>query len=293
MLNIQSFDRLFTFYKVAAIDVFCEPDVIYLCRADEEPGELTKVVQVNLKTGESYRPQYIGSYTAHRGPLRRVDPLKDNIELLQNTILKFKQIDKLNLLKALNGEDDIRDEGYAQFYNLESYLIEVVRPRFHREGKLGTHDFFCIVIWKSNRAKTKIAKRLIKQCGDLQKAVDVISYTLSNQNLSHFRKFEFLIGLGLRLPMVSAILTVLFPDEFTVFDFRVCSFPKLNHFAKLHQVKSVKKMWEGYQDYIGLVIANTPSWMSLRTKDHYLWGRSFFEQLDNDVMDNFGLYESR
>lgn len=291
MLNIQSYDRLFTYYKIAAIDVYCESEVVYLCEADEVVGELTKVVQVNIKTGESHNSQYIGSYTAHRGPLRRVDPQKDNIELLQNTILKFRQIDKLNLLKALNGEDDMQDEGYAQYYNLESYLIEVVRPRFHREGKLSTHDFFCIIIWKSNRAKSLTAKRLLKQFANLHQAVEVISQTMANQNISHFQRFEYLIGLGLRLPMVSAILTVLYPDDFTVFDFRVCSFPKLNSFAKLDQVKSVKMMWEGYQDYISIVVANTPKWMSLRSKDHYLWGRSFFKQLDNDVLNNFGVVE--
>lgn len=293
MIALQNFDRLFIYFRIAAIDVYGEPDVIYLCKADEEPGELTKVVQVNLKTGESYKPQYIGSYMAHRGPLRPVDLMKDDIEAFQNSILNFNRIDKINLLQALNLEDEIRDEGYSQYYDLESYLLQVVRIRFHQEGSLSAHDFFCIVIWKSNRAKSIIAKRLISQFGDLQEAVRTISQTLANQNSSHFQRFEYLIGLGFRLPMVSAILTVLYPNEFTVFDFRVCSFPKLHQFAKLDQVRSVKLMWEGYQNYIGMVVANTPSWMSLRIKDHYLWGRSFFEQLDNDVKDNFGVLESR
>jgi len=293
MLDIPNFNKLFNYYKIVAIDVYSEPDIVYLCLSFEEGNEMTKVVQVNLKTGESYKPQYIGSYTAHSGPLRMVDPQKDNIEAIQSSILKFRQIDKINLLRALNSEDEIRDEGFAQYYDLESYLIEVVRPRFHRERSMNTHDFFCIVNWRSNNAKLRIAKRLINQFGDLHIAIKSISQALSNQNSSHFQRFEYLMGLGLRLPMVSAILTVLYPDVFTVFDFRVCSFPKLNHFAKLDQVKSVKKMWDGYQDYTSMVIANTPGWMALRTKDHYLWGRSFYEQLDKDVVNNFGLLESQ
>ena len=44
-----------------------------------------------------------------------------------------------------------------KFYNLENYLFEEVSKRFSEHGYLEVFDFFCIVIWKANRSKSKIA----------------------------------------------------------------------------------------------------------------------------------------
>ena len=42
---------------------------------------------------------------------------------------------------------------YLKYYNLERYLFEEVTKKFKEEGQLGAFDFFCIVMWKANRAK--------------------------------------------------------------------------------------------------------------------------------------------
>lgn len=54
---------------------------------------------------------------------------------------------------------------FRQFYyfNLESYLFHTVGPRFAKEKQLSAFDFFCIVAWKANRAKSKIAKKLLSK----------------------------------------------------------------------------------------------------------------------------------
>ena len=54
---------------------------------------------------------------------------------------------------------------YVRYYDLESYLFEDVRQQFQSEGSLSAFDFFSIVIWKANRAKSKIAKRLLREPG--------------------------------------------------------------------------------------------------------------------------------
>jgi hypothetical protein len=59
--------------------------------------------------------------------------------------------------EALNQAIDFRT-----YYDLETYLFETVSPRFAEEHSLTAFDFFCIVIWKANRAKSKIARRLVE-----------------------------------------------------------------------------------------------------------------------------------
>jgi len=50
-----------------------------------------------------------------------------------------------------------------RYYDLEAYLFEDVHKRFKTEGSIGAFDFFSIVIWKANRAKSRIAKRLLSK----------------------------------------------------------------------------------------------------------------------------------
>ena len=51
---------------------------------------------------------------------------------------------------------------YLKYYSLENYLFEDVHNRFHSQGWLDAFDFFSIVIWKANRAKSLTALRLMK-----------------------------------------------------------------------------------------------------------------------------------
>ena len=51
---------------------------------------------------------------------------------------------------------------YIELYHLEEYLFKTVNARFKNDKKINAYDFFCIIIWKANRAKSKIAKKLIK-----------------------------------------------------------------------------------------------------------------------------------
>jgi hypothetical protein len=56
---------------------------------------------------------------------------------------------------------------YKKYYYLEEYLFNEVNSSFRKRGFLNAEEFFCIIIWKANRAKSKIAKRIKKRNPDL------------------------------------------------------------------------------------------------------------------------------
>ncbi len=87
---------------------------------------------------------------------------------------------------------------YGQFHTLDTYLFDTVHKRFRDQGYLSAFDFFCIVVWKANRAKSKIAKRLLEQskCQDLDTAVRRLTEGIADRMPDELRQ-----GLG-RIPAV-------------------------------------------------------------------------------------------
>lgn len=175
---------------------------------------------------------------------------------------------------------------FVKLYGLENYLFDVVNPRFNQQGFLNSFDFFCIVIWKANRAKSTIAKRLLKK---EHKSLEEASKALTSQihqAPTDKEKMQVLMDeWGFLLPMTSAILTVLYPETFTVYDTRVCEM--LKKYETLKDVKSLDRLWPTYQKFIASVKKATPGITNLRDADRYLWGKSFHAQLKKDIMNNF------
>jgi len=69
---------------------------------------------------------------------------------------------------------------YRKFFDLENYLFGDVSKRFSEQSYLEAFDFFCIVIWKANRSKSKIARRLLfKGHPDLDSAVVALTKSLA------------------------------------------------------------------------------------------------------------------
>jgi hypothetical protein len=178
-----------------------------------------------------------------------------------------------------------REVDYKKYCDLERYLFEEVTNRFRENGHLTAFDFFCIIIWKANRAKSKIARKLIqKDYTDLDDAVRALTSGIS---IAEGRKAKLRVLIedwSFRLPMASAIATVLYPDGFSVYDVRVCD--QLNDFHKV-QNKKFETLWDGYCDYLDRVTAEAPIDLKLRDKDRWLWGRSFHDQLIEQIANNF------
>jgi hypothetical protein len=178
---------------------------------------------------------------------------------------------------------------FQQFYDLESYLFDAVRSHFEKHGELSAFDFFCIVIWKANRAKSKIAKRLKIRYKDLDTAVRELARGLVQQSTPKERLLYLVKEWEFRLPIASAVLTVLYPDEFTIYDTRVCDALKEicgKDFHNLSNPTNPDSLWTKYENFRQQVEESAPG-PTLRHKDCYLWGRSFYKQLVADIERGF------
>ncbi|MGE5770707.1 MAG: hypothetical protein ACM3Z4_01460 [Hyphomicrobiales bacterium] len=157
---------------------------------------------------------------------------------------------------------------YRKFYNLEEYLLGEVGPRFRTSGIIRPIDMFMIFIWKANRAKTKYKDNLKKRAdGNFSDAVTKIAAALSATKDRKERLAILMRDWGFRLPMASAILTALYPIDFTVYDTRVCKMLGLDYRPWL---PFSENLWIEYERYREAVRTNTPPGLTLRNRDKYL-----------------------
>jgi hypothetical protein len=171
---------------------------------------------------------------------------------------------------------------YLRYYNLESFLFEDVSNRFREHGSIDAFDFFSIVIWKANRAKSVTAKRL-RTFAEPGESLDAVCRRLTGQlhdAMDDEAQFMILQDWGFALPMASAILTVLRPDRFTVYDYRVCE--ELGSFESLVNLSNRQRLWEGYSKFIEAVRAMALEG-ELRDTDRHLIARSLANQLRRDI----------
>lgn len=179
---------------------------------------------------------------------------------------------------------------YEKYYDLETYIFNDVNQAFHQNKKLTAEQFFCIVIWKANRAKSKIAEKLtdkikIDGANSLEDKIGVITSKI-HQATSSKEKLKVLIDYEFRLPMASAILSVLYPNDFSVYDVRVCEILQ-DDFAKIADWK-FDRMWSRYKTYLEKVKEISKK-SNYRDADKYLWAQSFHNQLISDLENNFKL----
>jgi hypothetical protein len=173
---------------------------------------------------------------------------------------------------------------YYRYYDLETFLFEDVSKRFHDHGSIGGFDFFSIIIWKANRAKSVTAKRL-RKCTSPGETLDALCHRLTGEVFrapNSETRFLILVRPPWKfgLPMASAILTVLYPDVFTIYDYRVCA--EIGDFSSLTNIADSARLWIGYNKFIQSVqLASTEKY--LRDKDRFLIGRSLAKQLECDV----------
>lgn len=181
------------------------------------------------------------------------------------------------------------DTNFLQYYDMEGYLFKVVSTRYAQDKTLTAFDFFCIVIWKANRAKSIVAKRLLAH-GNGQAnfgvAVGSLLTAISEAKDQKGRLSVLIEGWGFRLPMASAILTVLYPEDFTVYDIRVCNV--LGDFKDVQNKTNFATLWERYSAYVIAVRNAAPECSTLRDKDRFLWGKSLANQLQSDIQSSFG-----
>lgn len=161
---------------------------------------------------------------------------------------------------------------YLKLYNLEEYLFKEVNSRFHKNHYLTVEDFFCIVIWKANRAKTKIRNRLLKVDTNLEGAVKALTLEIYQQkNIEDRLQAMLNQKWGFSLPMATAILTVLYHKGISVYDVRVRAE------LKLKEIYTAEKYFSYFLPAVQKFAKSHN--LSLRDADKYLWGKSFHEDL--------------
>lgn len=179
---------------------------------------------------------------------------------------------------------------FLRYYDLEAYLFVNVATRFKEHGKLDAFDLFSIIIWKAERAKSKLARRLIAKVGNLELAAEQFTTALFQAAGPLRRLIVARDEWGFYLPMASAILSVLWPLDFTVFDYRACeqvvSLGGMD-FSRIDNIGSTVKLWPKYEEYREAVKRAVPQYDSLRDKDRFLWGRSAARQLAADIAAGF------
>ncbi len=172
------------------------------------------------------------------------------------------------------------------YYNLEEFLLSDVRNRFLDNNSIGAFDFFSIIVWKSNRSKSIVAKRLIVKSknSDLEQISLSITSSISRAHSDEEKMKVLIESWGFKLAIASAILTILYPDRFTVYDYRAAK--QLNFGANLKNKSSFADIWAGYVEFKDKVAA-LPFGSNLRDKDRYLFGRSTMDDLLTDLKCGF------
>lgn len=179
---------------------------------------------------------------------------------------------------------------FEKHYEQEAYLFDVVGPRFREEGWLDAYDFFFIVRWKANRAISKVARRLLNVVGsDLEKVVSQLTGELFRAKDARERFFVLVQRWHLRLPIASAVLTVLYPEDFTVYDVRACN--ELKGFHTLSGRQSIEGLWSGYLEFKTAIERAAPAHLSLREKDRFLRARSRHNDLVLNIERRFGIVD--
>lgn len=171
---------------------------------------------------------------------------------------------------------------YELFADDEAYLFSVVTERFARQGWLGALDIMAIANWKASRARIHFARRIVTKSGQsIEAGARALTRAIAASDTDEMR-FRVVCGSwGFPLPTGSALLTVCFPEKFTVYDIRVCS--ELNAFHHLGARTRIETLWQGYLEFVTAVRAAAPVGLSLRQADRWLWGRSRHRDLQELV----------
>ena len=169
---------------------------------------------------------------------------------------------------------------YQEFYDDEAYLLKV-GEEFRKSGKLDTADFYMLLAWKADRAKNYHRERLKNIAGDFPAAVARLAADVFKAPDGKSRLEILMTKWAFYIPTATAILTIFYPDEFTVYDTVVChelSYPYRpdRHFSE--------KLWTDYQAYKSAVIDNTPGELTLRDKDRYLIGKAYWKEVQRSCL---------
>lgn len=164
---------------------------------------------------------------------------------------------------------------YLKYYFLEEYLFKEVSVNFQKNGYLTAEEFFAIIIWKSNRNKTgirKSVKNLIGKNMTIRKITESIDS--DKKDIDRVKRLTGIKGVGISI--ASAILTVCYPNNFTIADYRAKN--SLKNFFGQKEENIDYSTPEAYLNYASICINLAKNnKIKLRNFDRILWGMDFYE----------------
>lgn len=176
--------------------------------------------------------------------------------------------------------EDLRK--YIKYYSLENYLFDEVSNSFKTRGYLTAEEFFAIIIWKSNRSKTKL--KFLEEGTSISEKIKRLTEKIHNET-NDLEKIKILqnkkIVRGIGIPVASAILSVCYPNYFTITDYRaVASLQKLSKKKEIQKTvpTNTPSSAKSYINYVKICqeIAQEKG-LTLRELDKALWGMDFYE----------------
>lgn len=145
-----------------------------------------------------------------------------------------------------------------------------IHQNFQDKGYLTPEELFAIVIWKSNRAKTKVLNGFLELTRNIEQITKSFSIQSDREKVLTLNS----IG-GIGVPIASAILAVCYPDRFTVVDYRAKeSLKKLSITVHGNPAETP----DAYLEYVSTCVEQARVYdLSLRDFDRALWGLDFYE----------------
>jgi|SRR5215469_1869937 len=166
---------------------------------------------------------------------------------------------------------------YLRFYDTEAYLLDVGRS-YRESGTLTAADFYMLLAWKANRVKYRHRDRLKRRAGSFEAAVKTIATEL-HATTDPRRRLQILMQTwGFPLTTATVILTILYPDEFIVYDYRLSQ--EVGQWCS--EAGFSNQVWSEYERFQAAVISTAPRDLSLRDKDRFLTARSIRTQIERD-----------
>lgn len=162
---------------------------------------------------------------------------------------------------------------YLKEYDLEKQLFGEINRNFKKNKTLSDEEFFKIIIWKSNRAKGKVLAEIKKSNKSVKQIMrDVYNTKALDGKIKILTRIK-----GIGLSIASAILTVCYPNKFTILDYRVWNILLKDKKVKY---KNLPTLTLKYLDYVNICKNYAKKLkLSLRDFDRVMWGRSFYEDL--------------
>ncbi|MEK7614362.1 MAG: hypothetical protein AAB428_01715 [Patescibacteria group bacterium] len=190
-------------------------------------------------------------------------------------------------------------DNFLKFYWLEQKYLKEVRASFQKNGYLTTEQFFAVVKWK-RAGNAELIKRIflkdklnqVNENNWLEKKVRNITNDVKRATENQARLEVLIKQPGIKLAMASAILTILYPNNFTVYDWRVRGQLKEHRNNKGKEYPDITYSSNVIQRYfdeyipqvteLGRKIAQNNK-LSLRNCDRLLWAKSWYEDLQKFI----------